>query len=319
MPLSIDEYADSLDQRDLIWPQVPAPTPVKAKPSIDPLPEVRAVLWDIYGTLLRIPDPGFTLFPQQDIRLQVALDKTIHEFNMWNSMYRQPGPPWQSMIKQYRDYSSRLEQVACKYAHDVTDINLVSVWRAIIDRLHDKEYSYEIATYGDDDQLAEKVALFFHRCLQAMEARPGVASMLNLLHSQGIRMGLFSDGQSFSRAEIRNALRRQAEIPEMEQLFPVGQSLISYQMGVRKPSPTLYRQIAGQFLSRGIEPEQILHVSTRVETDLAEARAVGMKTALLAEEKSGLEASANLLKDPQTRPDRLLTRITQITSVVGFD
>ena len=319
MPLSIDDYADSLDQRDLIWPQVPAPRPVKARPSIDPIPEIRAVLWDVYGTILRIPDPGFSLFPEPEVRLQVALDKTIHEFSMWNSMYRQPGPPWQSMIKQYRDYASRLEQVACKYAHDMTDINLVSVWGGIINRLHDKEYSWETATYGDDDQLAEKVALFFHRCLQAMEARPNIVSVLNNLHSQGIRMGLFSNGQSFTRAEVRNLLRRQAEIPEMEQLFPSEQSLLSFQMGIKKPSPTLYRQIAGQFLSRGIEPEQILHVSTRVETDLAEARAVGMRTALLAEEKSGLEASTNLLKDPQTRPDRLLTKITQIISVVGFN
>ena len=50
----------------------------------------------------------------------------------------------------------------------------------------------------------------------------------------------------------------------------------------------------------------------RVEEEIANAR----KAALLACEKTGLEAPANLIKDPQSRPDRLLTDIRQITSVV---
>ncbi len=43
-----------------------------------------------------------------------------------------------------------------------------------------------------------------------------------------------------------------------------------------------------------------------------------MKTALLAVEKTGLEAPPALIKDPKTRPDRLLTEIPQIMSVVGY-
>ncbi len=49
MSLSLAEYADTLDQRNLIWPSVSAPIAVNAVPSIKPLPGIKAVLWDVYG------------------------------------------------------------------------------------------------------------------------------------------------------------------------------------------------------------------------------------------------------------------------------
>lgn len=319
MSLTLFEYADSLAQRDLIWPQVTAPKPVNAKPSVDHLPGIRAVLWDVYGTLLRTPDAGFTLFPEPEVRLHVALEKTIHEFNMWMSMYRKPGPPWQSMINQYRDYSERLSMAATKRSGDLTDVNLVHVWRMVVDRLFDKEYVYDEGIYGDVDQLSEKIAFFFHSCLQATEARSGAAQALVELKEAGVQQGLLSDGQSFTLVQVVRALLRQGELPPIFELLPSSNNLLSYQMGVKKPSKSLYKQAAGQMAAHGIAPDEILHVSSRLKTDLAPAKALGMKTALLAAEKNGLEATANLLKDPQTRPDRLLTDITQITSVVGFE
>ncbi len=318
MPLTLAEYADSLDERNLIWPTVPEPKPVNAKPSIDYLPGIKAVLWDVYGTLLRTPDGKFTLFPEQEIRLEVALEKTIHEFNMWNSMYRKPGPPWKSMINQYQDYAERLSMAATKRTGDYTDVNLVHVWQAIVSRLFDKEYTYEIDSLGDVDELSQKVAYFFHRNLQATEARLGAVRAVCDVAEAGIQQGLLADGQPFTMVQLVRDLAKQAKIPPIFQLFPTENNLLSYQMGVRKPSKSLFEQAAGQMAGKGIETSEILHVSCRLKTDLAPAKALGMKTAVLACEKTGLEATANLLKDPQTRPDRLLTDITQITSVVGF-
>lgn len=319
MPLTLAEYADSLDERNLIWPQVPAPAPVSANPSIDHLPGIKAVVWDVYGTLLRTPDGGFTLFPEQEVRLQVALEKTIHEFNMWHSMYRKPGPPWQSMINQYRDYAERLSMVGTKRRGDLTDVNLVHIWRTVVDRLFDKEYTYEPDTYGDIDQLSEKIAYFFHSNLQATEARAGAVQAICELAETGVEQGLLADGQPFTMVQLARALRRQGTIPPVYEILPSGNNVLSYQMGVRKPSKSLFLQASGQFAGREIAPDEILHVSCRVTSDLAPAKALGMKTALLAAEKTGLEATVNLLKDPQTRPDRLLTDITQITSVIGFE
>ena len=318
MALSLAEYADSLEERQLIWPKVPAPEAVKAKASTAFLTGIKAVLWDVYGTLLRTPDGAFTLFPEPELRLQIALEKTIQEFNMWNFMYRKPGPPWQSLIQQYRDYAERLSMVPTKLKGDFTAINMVDLWSAVVDRLNDKDYKYDQSIYGTQAGLSEKIAFFFHSCLQATEARPGALRTLTTLADSGFRQGVLADGQPYTLLQTTRALAQQGSLPAMTPLFHPQANLLSYQMNIRKPSKSLFDQAVLQLRSLGIEPPEILHVSCRLKTDLVPAKAAGMKTALLACEKRGLEVSADLIKDPQTRPDRLLTDIAQVTEITGF-
>src|SRR5436190_16951666 len=54
MPLTLDQYADFLDTRDLVWPAPPTATPSNAKPYLKPREGIRVVTWTIYGTLLNI-------------------------------------------------------------------------------------------------------------------------------------------------------------------------------------------------------------------------------------------------------------------------
>ncbi|MEZ6059015.1 MAG: HAD family hydrolase [Planctomycetaceae bacterium] len=317
MPLSLAEYADSLDERDLIWPSVPAPTPVRAVPKLKPLPGIRAVLWDVYGTILRTSDGGFSLFPNDEVRLQIALDKTIHEFHMWHSMYRKPGPPWKSMINQYRDYAQRLSMMAPERRGDFTDVDLVDVWEGIVDRLYDKDYSYDAGIYGDVRQLCQKIAYFFHCNLQALEARCGAVQVMTDLAALEIQQGLLADGQSFTMVQLLRALGAQGTLPPLPTVFCPETILFSHQLGVKKPSKSLFSTACEELRSIGIAPEETLHVSCRLTTDLVPAKAAGMKTALLAAEKNGLEAPVEMLKDSATRPDRLVTDLTQISDIVG--
>src|SRR5689334_19536168 len=93
MPLTLEQYADWLAARDLPWPAPPQPEPVRARPHLEPLPDVRAVLWNVYGTLLCISQGELVFEHPQDFIMELALEKTIHEFKMWNSMSRKPGQP----------------------------------------------------------------------------------------------------------------------------------------------------------------------------------------------------------------------------------
>ncbi len=316
MALSLAEYSDSLDERKLIWPKVPAPKAVNANPSIKPLPGIKAVLWDVYGTLLRVSDGRFTLFPDEEARLQVALDKTIHEFNMWNHMYRKPGPPWQSMIGLYRSTIERLSMRASAKG-DTTDVNLVETWLALISKLFEKEYKYDEGTYGDLDEFSEKVAFFFHCCLQATEARANAVQAMSDVAAAGLTQGFLSDGQSFSLLQTLKALSMQAELPPLHEIFRPQSLIFSYQNGVRKPSKSLFAQAVQQMRGLGIQPDEVLHISCRLSTDLVPAKQAGMKTALLVSEKLGLEVDPTVLKDPATRPDRLLTELNQLRSILG--
>ena len=315
MPQSLAEYADHLDERRLIWPQVPAPKEIAATPYIKLLPGIRAVLWDVYGTLLRVSDGRFTLFPDEEDRLQIALDKTIHEFNMWNHMYRKPGPPWQSMIGLYKSIIERQSMLGAPRG-DVTEVNLVETWRAIIERLFEKEYHFDEALYGDLDEYSEKVAYFFHCCLQATEARTGAVQAMTDIAGNAMLQGFLADGQSFTLVQTLRALSLQGPLPPLYELFRPQTIILSHKLGVKKPSRSLFTVAVDQLRTLGIQAQEILHLSCRLTTDLIPARAAGMKSALLVAEKSGLEVDPALLKDPATKPDRLLTDLSQLNSVV---
>src|SRR3954468_9338290 len=83
MPLSLEQYASYLDTReDLPWPAAPKATPVKARPHLTRLAGVRAVLWNVYGTLLAIPGGELLTEHPTPFIMNNALDKTLQEFKM---------------------------------------------------------------------------------------------------------------------------------------------------------------------------------------------------------------------------------------------
>lgn len=316
MAKSLQEYADWLDERQLLWPAAPKPVPVSATPSLKPLPGVRGVTWALYGTLLAISDGRLLLLHPQQIRMQVALEKTIHEFNMWNSMSRKPGAPWEYMLQQYTRMVEDSQLAGSGRKGETAEINSAYLWRKLIERLGKKEYAYDEDFYGDLDEYAEKVAYFFQSCLQGVGAAPHALSALEEVAYAGISQGIVGDAQPFSLVQLQRCLRQQGPVPPLAGLFAGGCLSLSFLVGYRQPSHALFEQCIEQFAARGVAPEQILHVSSRLNDDLALAKAMGLRTALYAGDKNSLQATSADLKNPALRPDRILTELPQVRQIL---
>ncbi len=317
MSKSLWEYAEWLAQRDdLIWPVAPPHVPVKAVPSIKPLPGIKAVTWNVYGTLLRITDGDLCQLAPQQLRMQIALEKTIKEFNMWQSMSRKPGAPWEYMLAQYKDVFAEMQLIAPASKGDIGQVDSTKLWRKLISRLEYKEYQYDEDFYGNADEYAEKVAFFFHLSLQGTAAMEKAAVVLTAVMEAGFAQGLLADGQSFTLVQLLRALPGPTKLPAVGRLLTPGCVVLSYDVGVRKPSPTLFATAVEAFGRIGLSPEEILYVSNRLRDDLSIAKQFGFRTVLFAGDKNSLQASADDLKQPDLRPDRLLTKLTQIRHVL---
>ena len=116
--------------------------------------------------------------------------------------------------------------------------------------------------------------------------------------------------------QLFRALVEQGAISRPDALFTPSLNTFSYVEEVRKPSKTLFLRAVDRFVKIGIEPEQILFVSSRVRDDLAVAKSLGMRTALYAAEKLGLQASSEEMKDIATKPDRLITNLDQVRELL---
>lgn len=317
MAKTLLEYSDWLAERELRWPAPPKAQPISASPSRKPLENIRGITWSLYGTLLRITDGELLFVHPQAIRMDVAVEKTIHEFNMWNSMTRRSGKPSDGLLPKYLNALDESRLTSGNRKGDLPEIDASEIWGRMLDLLNRKEYRYDESVYGDFKALSEKVAYFFHSSLQGTEAAPGALITLTAIAEAGIRQAALADAQCFTLVQLTRALRSQGSVGDVRTFLPDSLNTMSYEWGIRKPSISLYAQSILRFKELGIDADQILHVGTRMVDDLAIAKSCGMKTVLYAADKSSLQATAEDLKNPDTKPDRLITDLTQLRDILN--
>jgi len=318
MAKTLAEYAEWLSERKLRWPAPPRVEPVPATAYTKAISGIKAVAWDLYGTLIRISDGELMFQHPQAVRMEVALDKTVQEFNMWNSMSRKPGAPWEYMLQLYNRAYDELRMLGSGRKGDLTEIDAAQLWRKILDKLAQNDYRHEVSLYGDLDELAAKVAYFFHSSLQGSEVTPGALETLTAIADAGFVQGIVADAQCFSMMQLLRGLEAQGTLPPVTQLFPTDAVTLSYQEGIRKPSKSLYVTAAERFGELGAEPGQVLYVSARLREDLAVAKSVGFRTVLYAGDKVSLRAASADLKDPAVKPDRMITELKQIRQIISL-
>ena len=229
---TLQEYAEWLDERKLLWPAPPKRVPVKAKAYTEPLVGIRGVAFNIYGTLLRISDGELFLRHPQDVRMEIALEKTIKEFGMWNSMTRQPGRPGRACSSAT---SGALDEQRLSTTHgpgEFPEADSVQIWIKMVRLLEHKEYSYDVAQYGPLEQFSEKIAYFFHSSLQGLEAEEGALASLTSLFQAGMRVGLVADAQRFTQVQMLRAFRQQGTLRSLDELFDPALVTLSYREGV---------------------------------------------------------------------------------------
>jgi FMN phosphatase YigB (HAD superfamily) len=316
MALTLRQYVEYLESRDLPWPAPPQIDPPDTQPRLVRLRDIRAVTWNIYGTLLAIAG-GELLFEHPDAFLmETALDKTIQEFKMWGAMSRKPGQPSEYLHQIYRNLLIE-HRTQPSGGEKYPEVQADRLWESCIKKLMQKDYRFDAAFYGSLNEYSRKVALFFHASLQGTICYPGAAAALGRVRKAGLRQGLLADAQCFTAIQLERGLQQQDSEAIFDRLVDQDLRAYSYEVRARKPSERLFRPVLAVLGERGISPRQILHVGARPAQDLLPARRLGMRTALFAAGKQAPLAEKAPLKELSSGPDVILTQLEQIADVVG--
>ena len=317
MALTLEQYAAYLDTRaDLAWPAAPEVEPANARPHLARLPDVRAVTWNVYGTLLAIAGGELYFEHPQKFIMDLALDKTLQEFKMWGSMSRKPGQPAEYLGQIYAKVLAE-QKLAVVPGEKFPEVSSHRLWEAIIKKLLQKDYQFDAGFFGSLNEFSRKVAYFFHASLQGTAGYPGLAQALRHVADRGLLQGLLADGQCFTPVQLQRGLGCQGGSANLDDLIDPGLYVLSYEQRGRKPSDRLFRQMLALLADRGVRPDQVLHVGSRVAADVVPARRLGLRTALFAGDKASLQATKAQLKEPASRPDVLPTELGQLAEVVG--
>jgi FMN phosphatase YigB (HAD superfamily) len=316
MALTLEQYSAYLDTRDLPWPAPPSADPPRAKPHVKALPDIRAVMWNVYGTLLAIPGGELWFTHPTQFVMEVALDKTVQEFKMWSSMSRKPGQPADYLGQIYGKVLDEQRTVPGggeRYPEVLSE----RVWEAIIKKLLQKDYRFDAGFFGAINELSQKVAYFFHASLQGTACYEGAAAALRVVKDAGLAQGLLGDGQCFTRVQLQRGVARQDDSAKLDDLLDADLCVLSCDVRGKKPSERLFKHALAALGQHDIATSQVLHVGSRMQQDIIPARRMGMRTALFAGDRAAVQATPEQLKDPNIRPDVMLTELWQIAEVLG--
>lgn len=122
--------------------------------------------------------------------------------------------------------------------------------------------SHGIFSEGLHRRVVEKRMAIQADCFRHLH--PGIEPMLTALRERGIRIGL-----------ITNCFSEEAKLIRESELFPCFDApCLSWEEGVRKPDPAIYRTCLRRL---GIAPENCLYVGDGGSQELEAAKALGMQ------------------------------------------
>jgi len=278
------------------------PIPPSVEPRWSPLPAVRAVLFDIYGTLLvsASGDIGSMDAEARATALVTALKAVGLE-------YSGSGVEGASRLRQVieADHAARRA-----LGVDYPEVDIVEIWRETCSLFH---ASGQLRQLPEDTDY-RRLAVEFETRVNPIWPMPGLLECLASLRQRGPVMGIISNAQFFTPLAFP-ALVGQS----LDQLgFAPRLRYYSYEHGCAKPGPKLYGMAAQDLAENEILPSQVLYVGNDMRNDIGPAAEVGFRTALFAGDRRSLRLrTEDAARDRCGQPDAIVTHLKQIPTILA--
>ncbi|MEA3640626.1 MAG: HAD family hydrolase [Lamprobacter sp.] len=289
--------------RDLSTPLEPKPTGME--PWLEPLQGIKAVLFDVYGTLLisASGDIGLGGNPSGSIGLPALLANA--------GINADTRPSRSGIQQQLRAPIGERLSAAIRADHAdarasgklYPEVDIRAIWATLL-----AEHGYQATP-----QQLERIAVEYECRINPVWPMPGLADLLGALRQRGLLLGIVSNAQFYTPLILEAVL---GQAPAELGLEP-SCSAWSYQLREAKPSTIIY-QVALDGLARkhGIPPEQVLYIGNDRRNDIWPAQQLGLKTALFAGDARSLRLREDDPKLIGVSADRVMTQLDQVEQIV---
>ncbi len=314
---SLWQYFQEIDRRFSVGEEiVPVAAEVTCR-SAD-LSSVRAVLWDVYGTLCGVELGDLVGSLEYEDRLLRAAEVTVEEFSLHGPLKRlkpdQPAEVTLSDLYQELIADSHLRSLATGVEYP--EVVIEQIWLEIL-----QDCIVQGLDVPDDEpplHTAYRWAYFFDRALQRIYLYPGAAAALETLRQADIIQGIISNAQFYTPLHLRRLLRMEQgrDDIELEEFFSESLVLFSYELGFSKPNPRAFH-LAIETLSRqGISPEEIVYLGNDMLNDISVAQRCGLRTILFAGDSTQTLLREDELHFRDIQPDAVVTELNQIAGMI---
>lgn len=279
-------------------------------PSLEPLTGIRAVLFDIYGTLMISGVGDISLAGEMDreAAVRAAMETFCEGIRIdGGSVGALPDGSLADLFLE----RIRIEQDERRLdGVEYPEVDVRQVWRGLVVEMG---LLPEADAYREGARL-EALSLDYELRVNPVWPMPGLKEVLTNLRGRGLKLGIVSNAQFFTPL-LFNAFMR-APLEAMG--FTPDYCCYSYEYLEAKPSTFLYETAAAAILRQdGIPPDAVLYVGNDRRNDIAPAHRVGFRTALFAGDARSLRWRENDPIAGTIQPDRVITELGQLKEILS--
>lgn len=284
--------------RRLSRPLEPLPTGVE--PRLPRLANLKAVLFDIYGTLL-VSGSG-------DISLSSGASRADAAPEAFQAVGLQPPADGQRIVDLLHE-TIRADHAQAPPEVDYPEVDIIEIWRATCDGLAMQGAIETVSRNFDYHALAVE-----YECrANPVWPMPGLTECLATLRAANVQLGVISNAQFFTQGVFPSLLGQ-----TLEQLgFRTDLCVFSNEHRRAKPGLFLYEEMRRRLAASDLRPGDALYVGNDMLNDIWAASQVGFRTALFAGDRRSLRLREDDARVEGLSPDAILTDLRQTPAILS--
>ncbi|WP_321995836.1 HAD family hydrolase [Draconibacterium orientale] len=285
----------------------PIPTTFCPNLKTDSKEKIKAVIFDIYGTLL-ISSSG-------DID-QVSLNKDNMRTAMETGGFDLSGckeETYSFLLDQLQEQVKKQHEELKTKGHPYPDVDIFKVWKNMFEAAESEGL---LKLRGSESW--EDTIMVFELLSNRVYPMPGMKEVLLEIKKTGIPMGIVSNAQFYTPIIMNYFLTGEFTTNQHIDLFEEDLSVYSFKELRAKPDTALFNKFIPVLNSKyNIEPSETLFVGNDMLKDVYTATKAGLRTVLFA----GDERSLRLREDDERVkgmfPDFIINDLKQLLKIIG--
>ncbi len=280
------------------------PEPTGQKPVLKKLPGIKAVLFDVYGTLMQSGVGDISLAEEKAGEGREKLIREAISAAGFTLLDRKT-----PIAELFHDTIRAEQDIRREQGVDFPEVDILGVWEDLIGQLE----AYELIRGRATKASLRNVAVHYEARVNAAAPMPGVTETLEGILDKSLPLGIVSNAQFFTPLLFEAFL----EGAPMDVGFEDMLCIWSYEHTVAKPSTKLFELAAERLQAYGgIEPEQVLYIGNDMRNDVMPAAKLGFKTALFAGDARSLRLRKDDADCKEVEPDLVITELEQLLECV---
>lgn len=298
---SIRSFLDNLEKLK--------PIPTSADPLVYRDRDIKAVVFDIYGTLL-ISSSG-------DIEeAELSVNNVLNSFEAVGISLNGSDKKLSAafVISEYLGKIQEHKHIKNIHENQFPEVDTREIWFEVFKILQ----SMRIISGNIDKKKILEFAFIFELLSNPVYPMPGMKNIIKYLNQKKIPLGIVSNAQFYSPPIMNYFLLSELSKNENIEYFDAELLMFSYKFLKSKPDLSLFQALIPLFKRKySLDPKNILFVGNDMLKDIMPSSMCGFKTALFAGDKRSLRLreDKDLLK--KFKPDFIVTELKQIKKILA--